>query len=72
MGLQGRAREAFERLMQENPNAFELFQIVVEADARVHESLTLRIFGDMKEFDPSRVSYVIGLVKAIIPRHLRR
>jgi len=60
--LQGRAREAFGRLMQEHPNAtreelFELFQIVVEADARVHESLALRIFGDMKEFDPSRASY---------------
>lgn len=72
MALQGRAREAFERLMQEHPNAtreelFELFQIVVEADARVHESLTLRIFDDMKEFDPSRASYVIGLVKSNHP-----
>jgi hypothetical protein len=52
------------RLMQEHPKAtreelFELFQIVVEGDSRVHESLTLRIFDDMKEFDPSRASYVI-------------
>jgi hypothetical protein len=72
MRLQGRAREAFERLVLEHPTAskeelFELFQIAVESDARVRESLTHRIFDDMREFDPSRAMYVIGLVKGDHP-----
>ncbi len=68
MNLQGRAREAFEQLVREHPTAtkeelFELFQIVVESDVRVRESLTQRIFDNMKEFDPGRASHVMGLVK---------
>ena len=68
MNLQGRAREAFEQLVRENPTAtreklFKLFQIVVESDARVRDSLTSKIFDDMNEFDPGRASYVMGLVK---------
>ena len=72
MRLQGRAKEAFEQLVQDHPTAsreelFELFQIVVESDARVWESLTQRIFDDMREFDPRRASYVMGLVKGDHP-----
>jgi hypothetical protein len=72
MRLQGRAREAFEQLVQKHATAskeelFELFQIVVESDALVRESLTQRIFDDMKEFDPSRAMYVMGLVKGDHP-----
>lgn len=67
MNLQGRAKEAFEQLVREQPTAtkeelFELFQILVESDARVRESLTQKIFEDMKEFDPQRANYVTGLV----------
>ena len=68
LNLQGRAREAFEQLVRENPTAtkeklFELFQMVVESDARVRDSLTQRIFDEMKEFDPERARYVMDLVK---------
>jgi hypothetical protein len=72
MRLQGRAKEAFEQLVQDHPTAsreelFELFQIVVASDARVWESLTQRIFDDMREFDPKRASYVMGLVNGDHP-----
>jgi len=58
--------------VQDHPTAsreelFELFQIVVESDARVWESLTQRIFDDMREFDPRRASYVMGLMKGDHP-----
>ena len=72
MRLQGRAKEAFEQLVKDHPTAtreelFELFQIVVESDAGVWESLTHGIFDDMREFDARRASYVMSLVKGDHP-----
>ncbi len=54
MNLRGQARKAFDQLAREHPTAtkeqlFKLFQIVVESDARVRDSLTQSIFDDMKE-----------------------
>ena len=71
MNLRGQAREAFDLLAREHPKTkeqlFKLFQIVVESDARVRDSLTQSIFDDMKEFDPGRASYVMDLVKCDHP-----
>jgi hypothetical protein len=72
MRLQGRAREAFEQLVRKHATAskeelFELFQVVVESDALVRESLTQGIFDDMKKFDPGRAMYVMGLVNVDHP-----
>lgn len=67
MRLHGKAKEALEQLMREHRCAskeelLELFQIIVEDDPRVRESLEQNVFDDMIAFDPDRARNVIDLI----------